>query len=246
MALWRAPVDFGFGTISVAAAIGDTTLTSTAFAALPSNFSTSNVCPLNLINPSTGAREVVWITGHTAASTTVTVIRGKEGTAAAAWASGSQWVCAPTASRDGVPLMTTTQINALTDQHVGMRVLNTDTSSVWEWTFSAGWQDEVGLAKPTDVGGTFSGGTVTASGNVQMRTACVLSVTPSSGLVAVTFASAFPNGIISAFSNSINGTQFVGAVCCESLTTAGMNLRPVQYNSTPPATCSLSYVAYGW
>jgi hypothetical protein len=246
MALWRAPVDFGFGTISVAAAIGDTTLTSTSFASLPSNFSTSNVCPLNLINPSTGAREVVWITGHTAASTTVTVIRGKEGTSAAAWASGSQWVCAPTASRDGVPLMTTAQINALTDQHVGMRVLNTDTSAIWEWTFSAGWQDEIGLAKPSDFGLTAAGGSLPTSANLLVRSGNVLSATPSAGLVAVTFATAFPNGYFGAMAGSIAGGLFVGAVSCESGTTTGMNLRPVQYSGSAPSTCSLFYLALGW
>jgi hypothetical protein len=43
------------------------------------------------------AKEIVWVTAHTAAATTATILRGQEGTAAAAWAAGATWAHAPTA-----------------------------------------------------------------------------------------------------------------------------------------------------
>ncbi len=246
MALWRMPTDFAYGTLSVAAAIGDTSLSSSQFSTLPSSFTTSAVMPMVLLNSATQTREVVWVTAHTASATSVTVVRGKEGTAAAAWPSGTQWICAPTAARDGLPAMSTSALNAMTDQHVGMRALNTDSSSVWEWTFGAGWQAEIGACKPSDVGTTASGGSVPTAANVLTRMGCVLSATPSAGLVSVTFPAAFPNGFIGAAAGSLSGSQFVGDTSCESGTTTGMSLRPVQNNGTTPGVCSLFWLAFGW
>jgi hypothetical protein len=42
------------------------------------------------------AKEIVWVTAHTAAATTATIVRGQEGTAAAAWAAGATWAHAAT------------------------------------------------------------------------------------------------------------------------------------------------------
>jgi hypothetical protein len=248
MALWRMPADYLFGTLSQAAAVGDTSISSASFANLSTSYTTSAVLPVVLHNPSTGVREVVWVTAHTAAATSVTVVRGKEGTSAQAWPSGTQWIVAPTAARDGLSAYSAATLNAMTDQHVGMRALETDTSLVKHWTYAAGWQAEVGACRPADCGPTVSGGSVPAAANILTRVGCINNATPSSNIIAVTFATPFPNGVIAACSNSLAGTQFIGVVTCENLTASGMNLRVNQIQGYPiaPGIASLSYVAYGW
>lgn len=246
MALWRMPTDYQFGQLSVAAAIGDTTIQSNAFANLPTNQTTTAVTPLVLHNPAAGTHEVVWVTAHTAAATSVTALRGKEGSSAQAWPSGTQWICAPTAARDGLSAYNAAALTAMTDQHVGMRALETDTSIVKEWTYGGGWQPEIGLCKPTDCGPTSAATSVPTAANILTRVGCVNSASPSSFLVAVTFAAPFPNGIIGAVANSLTGTQFIGAVNCESLTTTGMNIRTTQLNGGSPGLASLCYLAFGW
>lgn len=246
MALWRMPADYLFGTLSQAAAVGDTSISSASFANLATSYTTSAVLPIVLHNPSTGVREVVWVTAHTAASTSVTVVRGKEGTSAQAWPSGTQWIVAPTAARDGLSAYSAATLAAMTDQHVGMRALETDSSVVKHWTFAAGWQAEVGACRPADCGPTAAGGTVPTAANILTRMGCVLNATPSSGLITVTFAQPFSNGYIGALCGSLAGGQFIGTVCCESGSVTGMSLRPTQYNSAAPGTCSVFYVAFGW
>lgn len=248
MALYRMPTDFAFGTLSVAAALGDTTLQSSAFSTLPGgSYSTTAVLPITLLNASTGAREEVWVTAHTASATSVTVVRGKEGTSAAAWPSGTTWICAPTAARDASPIATTTSLlSAMTDKHVGMRSLAVDTGLLTTSTYSAGDVADVGACLPSEVGTIAAGGSMSSSGTVLTRMGCVLSATPSAGLVAVTFPKPFPNGYIGALAGSIAGGLFVGDTSCESGTATGMSLRPVQNNGTTPGSCSLFYVAFGW
>lgn len=116
----RLPANYSFGALTGAAAISDTTLTSTDFSTrLASSLSTTNYVPLTLQDPSTGNFEIVWVTAHTAAASTCTVVRGKEGTSARAWGNGTLWVCAPTL-RDGVlPVANRAALPA--DPHVGLR-----------------------------------------------------------------------------------------------------------------------------
>jgi hypothetical protein len=245
MALWRQPADFAFGTLSVAAAIGDTSLSSAQFATLGSGFTTSAVMPIVLLNTATQTREVVWITAHTASSTSVTVVRGKEGTSAQAWPSGTQWICAPTAARDGLPSLTTSQINALTDMHVGMRVLNTDTSQVLEYTFGAGWQAEVGPMRAADVGHNITGGTIPTNATIQIRADAVISAVPAAGLVTVTFPTAFPNACIGGFAGSCDHNLWDGYVAVDGVSTTQAKLAPLSSTGTP-GSCSLFYVMFGY
>ncbi|GAA0632141.1 hypothetical protein GCM10010174_61420 [Kutzneria viridogrisea] len=246
MVLYRAPGDFLFGTLSVAAALGDTTIQSSAFASLGTGYSTSIVLPIVLLNTSAGTREVVWITGHTSASTSVTVIRGKENTTAQAWASGTQWICAPTAARDTLGYYSAAQVSAMTDQHVGMEVLESDTGLLKKATFGAGWVSSAGMCLPAEVGKTQANGTVPSTATILKRVGCVISATPSSGNVGVTFSVPFPNGIIGAVAGSIDTNLFVGVVTCQTLATTGFTARPVQLNNTAPGLCSLYYEATGW
>ncbi|TDQ01240.1 hypothetical protein [Labedaea rhizosphaerae] len=134
---YRTPVDFSFGVLTNAAAVSDTVISSADFASLPSAATTSVYLPLVLLNPATKTHEKVWVTAHAAGATTLTVVRGRENTAAQAWPAGTQWVCAPTA-RDGLyPVTTRSALPA--DAHVGMRCLIVDEAAVVERSSTQGW-----------------------------------------------------------------------------------------------------------
>lgn len=121
----RLTVNYAFGSLSNAAAVSDTTLVSAEFAtALPSALSATTYVPISLQDPNTRVCEVVWATGHTAASTSATVVRGREGLAARAWPSGTLWGITPTV-RDGI-LQVANRAALPTDPHTGMRCWITD------------------------------------------------------------------------------------------------------------------------
>lgn len=141
----RLPQNYSFGTLTQAAAISDTTLTSTDFATrLPSGLSTTNYVPMVLQDPSTGNYEVVWVNAHTASATTCTVVRGKESTSARAWANGTLWTVSPTL-RDGMlPVANRAALPA--DPHVGMRAYIQDEQVAVEYVLNVGWLNQSGMA----------------------------------------------------------------------------------------------------
>jgi hypothetical protein len=149
----RTPVNYAFGTLSVAGAISDTTLQSADFASLPggASISTTQYIAIVLQDPTAKVYEIVWINAHTAASTTVTVLRGREGTSARAWPSGTLWTLAPTL-RDGV-LPVASRAALPSDPHVGMRCLLLDEKRIVEF-HTAGWLEPEktigGITRVTD------------------------------------------------------------------------------------------------
>jgi len=132
----RLPINYAFGQLTGAAAISDTTLTSTDFATgLSTGLSTTNYVPMTLQDPSTKLYEIVWVNAHTASASTCTVVRGKEGTSARAWGTGTLWTVAPTL-RDGVlPVANRAALPA--DPHVGLRAFIQDEQVVVERTLTS-------------------------------------------------------------------------------------------------------------
>ena len=76
--------------------VGATTMNSAGLADLPAigatQFAAITLDPLG----TAGAPEVVWVTAHTAATTTATIVRAREGTTARQHAAGTAWVHGPT------------------------------------------------------------------------------------------------------------------------------------------------------
>jgi hypothetical protein len=177
---YRVPKDYFFATLTNSAAITDTSLVSADFAPLLTNYGTDWVLPLTLHDPVLKVYEVVWVTGHTVASTTVTVLRGKEGTTARAWPAGTQIICAPTL-RDGLVPMTRASLPA--DRHTGQRVALSDEGLTVQSTMDQGWLADVGVANPLDVGLRLSGGAIPAWKAITMMTNLLAS---SNGGVVVT------------------------------------------------------------
>lgn len=79
------------GTLSVALLAGDTTMSSAGLANLPA-ISASQHAVIIIEN------EIIYVTAHTAAATTATILRGQEGTTAAAHSLNVAWVHGPVVS----------------------------------------------------------------------------------------------------------------------------------------------------
>lgn len=141
----RNPLNYAFGALTSSAAISDTTLTSTDFSAgLPSGLSTTTYVPMTLQDPSNKLYEIVWVTAHTASATTCTVVRGKEGTSARAWGSGTLWTVAPTLRDVVLPVSTRSALPV--DPHVGMRAYIIDEQVQVEYVLNVGWLSQSGMA----------------------------------------------------------------------------------------------------
>lgn len=140
----RTPLDYRFGQLTATVTSLDTTLTSAAFASLPSDLSAAKYLPITLADDSLGVYEVVWVTGHTAGSTAVTVVRGREGSTPRAWSQGAVWRAAPLA-RDTLTVLSRASLP--TDAHTGMRVMLADENQVVE-KGPDGWMSPFGSGAP--------------------------------------------------------------------------------------------------
>lgn len=134
----RLTLNYSFGTLSAAASVSDTTLSSADFATLPAGLSTTTYIPITLQDPNLKVAEVVWANAHTAAATTITVLRGRESTSSRAWPSGTLWTLAPTV-RDGL-LSLANRAALPSDPHTGLRTYLQDEAIVVERAKS-GWTD---------------------------------------------------------------------------------------------------------
>jgi len=92
--------------------IGAGTLTSSALANFPAV--TSAQYAAITLDPAAqfGASEIIWIILHTAASTTATILRGRENTTARQHSQGVRWSHSPTAYDDNYPKNAASRIYA--------------------------------------------------------------------------------------------------------------------------------------
>jgi hypothetical protein len=186
--IFRYLNDFKFGTLTSAASESSTSLSSTEFSELLTMSSGTTYMPITLLNPSTRSYEMVWISAHSAGSTTCTVSRGQEGTAPLAWPAGTQWISAPTIRDAGVSPGFSSDL--LTDAHVGQRSVITDKGETWEQTYAQGWLGTV-KANRQDMGRAVDGTTAAPNGhNMMVKAWTVTGTTTAGGLLAT----AIPNG----------------------------------------------------
>lgn len=96
----RVRANFVAGALSASLTSTGTSMSSAALADLPAIGATEHAAISLFTADGDGritAKEVVYVTAHTASATTATIARGKEGTTGVAWASGDKWEHAPTA-----------------------------------------------------------------------------------------------------------------------------------------------------
>lgn len=244
----RSPRDYLAGTLTVAAAISDTTIQSASFSALPgSTYSTTLYLPLELHDPSTGLYEVIWCTAHTGSSTSITVVRGREGTSARAWPAGTRVICAPTI-RDTMSAMTRAQLPA--DGHYGQRVVLTDEGGAVVEKGIGGWQPSIGVAGPASVGPlpfaltTFP----PAASVIQMRAGTATGTLDSQGQTTVNYRTAFPNATIAVIPTS-RYTGSEGPIVTFAVSAAGFSIiiyRPSTGARAASADFTVMYIAVGY
>lgn len=132
----RQALDYKFGQLTAGVTSLDTTLTSPDFASLPSDLTTTKYVPITLADDGARLYETAWVTAHAAGSSAVTVVRGREGSTAKAWAAGAAWRCAPTL-RDVVTVLTRASLPG--DPHLGMRAFLIDENRTVE-RVAGGWK----------------------------------------------------------------------------------------------------------
>lgn len=97
----RVRADLAAGALSADLTTGSTTMQSAGLADLPAITSAEHAAITLLTRDGDGrvtAKEIVYVTAHTAGATSGTIARGKEGTAdpGTTWPTGTKWVHAPT------------------------------------------------------------------------------------------------------------------------------------------------------
>lgn len=133
----RSNTDFGIITDNPLTA-GATTINSSGFASLLT-VAGSDDCVITL-DPGAiyGLPEIVRVTAHGAAATSITVVRGHDGTTARAHNAGVQWVHAPVIEDAIVQCTSTTRPSAPdVGLYIGMRIFETDTQRELRWNGSA-------------------------------------------------------------------------------------------------------------
>lgn len=143
----RSRTNFVSGTLSVALSNVDTTMSSAGLASLAVIDST-NYAAIAIEN------EIVWVTTHTAAATTATILRAQEGTSAAAHSINVAWQHGPTAFDGGTDWQAYTPTDTNVTVSNGTRVarytrigrtIHFSWSLVWGNTTSYGGTVSVGL-----------------------------------------------------------------------------------------------------
>lgn len=95
----RSRTNLAAGALSASLAIGGTTMSSAGLADLGVIDTTNHAAITLFVADSNGritSKEIVYVTAHTAAATTATIVRAQEGTTAAAWSAGATWAHAGT------------------------------------------------------------------------------------------------------------------------------------------------------
>lgn len=204
---YRWQLDYMFGTLTQAISTSDTTLQSAEFAGLPVISTGATYFPITLINLATHIRETVWVTAHTSGSTSVTAVRAKESTTAAAWPVGTPWILAPT-TRDVTSISSSTSLPS--DAHVGHSVVLNDKGEVREKTFQQGYLGHV--RANLEHMNTSWDGAVTAVPNgsiMNLRTWTASGTTDASGFLPTTIPdSGFPVRLMTIQLTRIGGSSF--------------------------------------
>lgn len=249
MAVFRDNRNYFFGTLSAGCASTDVTLSSASFANLPNAYygATSIILPLILQNAATGAFEIVYVTAHTASSTSITVVRGQEGSTAQAWPAGTP-VGNDITTYDGKPVGPKAGFPAA--PQIGLEGVFSDAlfgGIPAIATANAGWQPSVGMGWNTDQGNDIAtAAAVPAGSTILCRAGQRISGSPAAHILAITFVNPFPNGIITCIAGSGNQGQFQGVVACSSMTRTGFTAFCSQLDTSSPGTATVNYLAVGW
>lgn len=246
---YRRIVNGAYGQLANSLSAVATSMTEPAFSGLPTIAGADigpMYIPIALNDQTLKVWEVVWITAHAAGSATVTILRAQEGSTARAWTPGKDWGCNPL-RRDGLGDELAASLPS--SPHVGLRLVERDTGALKIRTLTQGWQAQVGLALPSDVGPRRDGATPPNGAAILHRSAGGISVTTNSvGDGFISFRQPFPTNCISVVANSADYTTFGGTCTTWSEGASGFDFRAITPGGVAAAnaTFKVSYQASGW
>jgi hypothetical protein len=239
----RQIVNYFSTQLSVAASLTDTTMRAPAFTNLDSALGAKYV-PLVLHDDQQGVFEIVWASGHAVGSDTITVARGKEGSTARAWPSGTRVECAPTAYDVALASVTS---SLPTDAPIGMRSMRGDKFDVVERA-NGFWAPSAGVAIAADVGPNMFGTAVPDGAVLTMRSQYVAPFnTNATGDKTVNFKTPFPNACLSAWFTSVTYNA-CGPFVVFGMTASSVSFTVYNGNATRQQLNSVSCLlnAVGW
>ena len=240
----RQVVNYFSTGLIVAASITDTTMRATKFTELDAGAGNgAKYQSLVLHDDAQGVYEIVWVSAHTAASDTVTVVRGKEGTTARAWPAGTRVEIAPTAYDTLLAAVTS---SLPSDPFIGQRAMLGDKFATVE-RVNGYWGPSVGVGIAADQGPNMHGTQAPGSAAFLMRSGSVLATTDGTGKITVNYATAFPNNTqhVSITSTFVNGG---GNFAIQAVRANGFDvfLLTSPGVTKPSFQTSFTYAAFGW
>lgn len=233
-----------YGQMAAGFTAAATSIVDSSFAALPVVTASSQYMPLSFTDSTAKLTEILWVTAHSSGSNTITVARGKEGTTARAWTTGTPWAQAETV-RDGQTMATSGA--QPTERHVGMRWVDTDTGAAKAQSFNGGIVPQFGGALANDIGPLRDSSFPAAGSTMVFRAAEVPVTTNSVGDANVQFRTAFPTNCVAVVGVSSDHTTFAGTVNVWANGPTGFDFRAALGASpVPNATFSIMYIALGY
>ncbi|MEU7787656.1 hypothetical protein [Amycolatopsis sp. NPDC049159] len=229
--------------LSIAASVTDTTMRAPGFTALGTGYGEKYV-PLVLHDDAAGVFEIVWVSAHTTASDTVTVARGKEGSSARPWPSGTRVECAPTAY-DMIMMATSGALPS--DAQFGQRAYRTDKLDVVMKTFN-GWVPAAGVALAGNVGPNMHSATPPDGATILAQMQYVPAFTTNgNGDKTVNFKQPFPTNCLGVMITSVDFAH-VGPFVVSAVNASSVTFTTYNGNSTRTTQTNVSCVlfALGW
>lgn len=242
---YRHSINGFYGQLTADLAAASTTIVNSAFATLPTITGTAEFIPITISDETLRLIEVVWVTAHATGSSTVTVVRGREGTTARLWLTGTRFAQADL-SRDGMPVYNSGSIPS--DLSVGARFVLADTGAVQMKSSTAGFVASSGVAKPADIGPSRTGLTAPGASVITLRAASVVTTTNASGDGAISFTVPFPNSCMVVIPVSADYAVFTASIIPSGESATGFFFRAVNDNGVVFASSNVrvNYIAIGW
>lgn len=250
----RVRADFVAGGLSVAMTAGDTTMQSNGLQDLPVIDTTTHAL-LALFQTDVLGRvikkEIVRVTGHSAAAGSATVVRAQEGTTAQAWSIGDRWsmtslstdpiqIIADAAARPSVP-------------YDGQFIKQVDNDQVRFWS-GVTWR-HVANFKILNAGSALAGSPPTVDADASppylIQAGTFVNVTNGSGGTGpINFPTPFPNGLLCVMAMNGDAGASDQLICgmynanVSNFEVIAMNLS--SHTRYANATLRFNWIAIGW
>lgn len=195
----RRRVDFAAGGLSAGLTTGATTMTSDGLQDLPA-LAADEYFPLSLYRLDAMGRvtqkEVVYMTAHSAAAGSGTILRAREGTTAQAWNAGDRWSLTDLAIDNLFVCKSTTRPAT---PYNGMVVKEFDTGYMRQWN-GTNWV-HLANARMLGAGAGVAGPTPPAidgapAAPYYMQGGTVVIATDGAGVFTISYPVPFPNGVL--------------------------------------------------